>query len=192
MGDRPRGPILGAREEAAPTSPPVARTYTCGQNRSERTLVCGCMCVGRRPQGPRCPIHRIDTGIRSTAGCQRRAKGAARPACPSSPAEEGRCRTLRCSYVIIHAQEVTASCRRAAGRQAKSGCSLTSIISLGSNLGGMAAASPNRLPRERTEAGWARRLGRHAALAQQPAFSALARYLCTSQPPGAINSDRQP
>lgn len=31
LGDRPRGPILGAREEAAPTSPPVARTYTCGR-----------------------------------------------------------------------------------------------------------------------------------------------------------------
>merc|ERR1712137_1514345 len=28
LGDRPRGPILGAREEAAPTSPPVARTNT--------------------------------------------------------------------------------------------------------------------------------------------------------------------
>eukprot|EP00983_Pelagomonas_calceolata_P116843 1160356-Pelagomonas_calceolata.AAC.8 len=28
LGDRPRGPILGAREEAAPTSPPVTRTNT--------------------------------------------------------------------------------------------------------------------------------------------------------------------
>ncbi|GIL46704.1 hypothetical protein Vafri_3623, partial [Volvox africanus] len=28
LGDRPRGPILGAREEAAPTSPPVTRTQT--------------------------------------------------------------------------------------------------------------------------------------------------------------------
>ena len=28
FGERPRGPIFGAREEAAPTSPPVARTYT--------------------------------------------------------------------------------------------------------------------------------------------------------------------
>merc|ERR1719183_2591750 len=28
LGDRPRGPILGAREDAAPTSPPVARTNT--------------------------------------------------------------------------------------------------------------------------------------------------------------------
>ncbi|KFM27406.1 hypothetical protein F751_1183 [Auxenochlorella protothecoides] len=26
LGDRPRGPIFGARDEAAPTSPPVART----------------------------------------------------------------------------------------------------------------------------------------------------------------------
>ncbi|KAG9146508.1 hypothetical protein Leryth_011778 [Lithospermum erythrorhizon] len=26
LGERPRGPILGAREEAAPTSPPVTRT----------------------------------------------------------------------------------------------------------------------------------------------------------------------
>ena len=31
LGDRPRGPILGARELAAPTSPPVARTYTCSR-----------------------------------------------------------------------------------------------------------------------------------------------------------------
>lgn len=28
LGDRPRGPIFGARDDAAPTSPPVARTYT--------------------------------------------------------------------------------------------------------------------------------------------------------------------
>ena len=28
LGDRPRGPIFGAREEAAPTSPPVTRTNT--------------------------------------------------------------------------------------------------------------------------------------------------------------------
>ena len=28
LGDRPRGPIFGAREDAAPISPPRARTYT--------------------------------------------------------------------------------------------------------------------------------------------------------------------
>jgi hypothetical protein len=28
LGDRPRGPIFGASDDAAPTSPPVARTYT--------------------------------------------------------------------------------------------------------------------------------------------------------------------
>ena len=28
FGDRPSGPIFGASEDAAPTSPPVARTYT--------------------------------------------------------------------------------------------------------------------------------------------------------------------
>jgi len=28
FGDRPSGPILGASDDAAPTSPPVARTYT--------------------------------------------------------------------------------------------------------------------------------------------------------------------
>lgn len=28
LGERPRGPILGASEDAAPTSPPVALTYT--------------------------------------------------------------------------------------------------------------------------------------------------------------------
>ncbi|GIL98619.1 hypothetical protein Vretimale_3963, partial [Volvox reticuliferus] len=28
LGDRPSGPILGAKEEAAPTSPPVTRTHT--------------------------------------------------------------------------------------------------------------------------------------------------------------------
>uniref|UniRef100_A0A2M4A2K3 Putative conserved secreted protein n=2 Tax=Nyssorhynchus TaxID=44543 RepID=A0A2M4A2K3_9DIPT len=29
LGDRPSGPILGARDEVAPTSPPTHRRYTC-------------------------------------------------------------------------------------------------------------------------------------------------------------------
>lgn len=33
LGERPRGPTLGAREDVAPTSPPTARSFT-GQHKS--------------------------------------------------------------------------------------------------------------------------------------------------------------
>merc|ERR1719187_415294 len=50
LGERPRGPTLGAREEVAPTSPPTARRYTyftsVGSNLGPMALgQCSCQVV---------------------------------------------------------------------------------------------------------------------------------------------------
>ena len=36
FGDRPSGPILGASDDVAPTSPPTARRHTAGEKTQER------------------------------------------------------------------------------------------------------------------------------------------------------------
>ena len=56
LGDRPRGPILGAREDAAPTSPPVARTYTCGQAAAGRIRQCIHSCTATAAAPERMPL----------------------------------------------------------------------------------------------------------------------------------------
>merc|ERR1719481_1948403 len=46
LGDRPRGPILGARADVAPTSPPVHLMYTTLTSRGRIWEAC-CCCCGR-------------------------------------------------------------------------------------------------------------------------------------------------